>query len=453
MVRASGAGSGEETASLVERLWSGHESSSLLSRAARAVGAGSATDWGMPPTVDAPEGMIMLGGGIPDPGTLPRAELSAALGRVLAVPGDGALRYAGALGYDALREAIARRSGEGAGAEQIMLTNGSAGAIDIVCSTFLDPGDVVVVESPTFSGSTRTFRGHGAEVATVPVDGDGLDVEALAALLGRLEEEGRRAKLVYTIPTYHNPTGATLSLERRRRLLHLAAGHGALVIEDDAYGEIAFDDARPPSLVSLAGGVGVVAVRTFSKILATGLRVGWIRAEAPLIGQMATVRHDMGGSPLLHAMLVEYMAEGRLETHVARMRPLYAARASVLAEALRRHASPHLDFVPPRGGFFLWVRLAARLSAPALQRVAIEEGVSFPVGHAFYPERGAAAERHIRLAYSTLPERELGEAARGIGPGRRAGRIGRPCRRVAADAATRPVGRRPQTKSRLKGKR
>ena len=444
MVRASGAGPGGEAASRVERPGSGPEISSLLSRAARAVGSGSATDWGIAPLLDAPDGVLMLGGGIPDPDTVPRADLSAALARVLAAPGDGALRYAGPLGYDALREAIAARSGEGGGPEQIMLTNGSAGAIDIVCSTFLDPGDVVIVESPTFSGSTRTFRGHGAGVATVPVDADGLDVGALGALLSRLEAEGRRAKLVYTIPTYHNPTGATLSLERRRRLLRLAAGHGALVLEDDAYGEIAFDDGRPPSLASLAGGAGVIAVRTFSKVLATGLRVGWIRAEAPLIGEMAAVRHDMGGSPLLHAMLVEYMAGGRLDAHVDRMRPLYAARARALAESLRRHASPHVDFVEPRGGFFLWVRLAARIPAPALQRAAGEEGVSFPVGHAFYPERGDAGERHIRLAYSTLPEEELAEAAR---------RIGRACRRVAADAATRPAGSRPQTKSRLKGKR
>ena len=444
MEQTSADGSGEETAALVERLWSGRERVSMLARAARPMSAGSATDWGIPASVDAPNDLIMLGGGIPDPETLPRADLLEALRRVLEVPDDGALRYGGPLGHDPLREAIARRSADGSGAEQIMLTNGSAGAIDTVCSTFLDPGDVVVVEASTFSGSTRTFRGRGADVWTVPVDEDGLDVESLAALLARLEAAGRRAKLVYTIPTYHNPTGATLPLDRRRRLLRLAAEHGALVLEDDAYGEIAFDDARLPSLAALAGGVGVIAVRTFSKIIATGLRVGWIRAEAPLIEQMAAVRYDMGNNPLLHRMLVEYMSDGRLDAHVARMRPLYDSRARALAEALVEYAGPYVDFVPPRGGFFLWVRLADGLSAPALQRAAMEAGVSFPVGHAFFPERGAEGDRHIRLAYSTLPERELREAAR---------RIGRACQRVCAPVAGRPAGRRPQTRSRLNGKK
>jgi 2-aminoadipate transaminase len=415
------------TAELLTRLWADRDLTSMLGGAARAMNAGSATDWGMPAPVDAAPPPITLGGGIPDPGTLPRSDLLAALGRVLEAPDDGPLRYGGALGYEPLREAIAARSarawGVPLGAEHVMLTNGSAGAIDVICSTLIDAGDVIVVEAPTFSGSTRTFRGHGAEIISVPVDRDGMDVDALAPVLARLAAEGRRAKLVYTIANYHNPTGATLSLPRRHRLLRLAAEHGALVMDDDAYGEIAFDEGRPPSLAALAGGRGVITVGTFSKVIATGLRVGWILTDPALVERMVTVRFDMGNSPLLHRMLAEYMAGGRLDAHVAEMRPIYASRARALQDALREYAEPYLTFVPPRGGFFLWVRLQDGLTAPAVQRAAMEEGASFPVGHAFFAERGAEGERHIRLAYSTRPEEDLREAAR---------RIGRACERVAA---------------------
>jgi 2-aminoadipate transaminase len=415
----------ESTAEVVTRLWADRDLASMLGGAARAMSAGSATDWGMPaPLAAAPPPRVI--GGIPDPETLPREELLKALGRVLGEPGDGPLRYGGALGYEPLREAIAERSahawGIPLGAAHVMLTNGSAGAIDVICSTLIDPGDVIVVEAPTFSGSVRTFRGHSAEIVSVPVDRDGMDVEALATVLAGLAAGGRRAKLVYTVSNYHNPTGVTLSLDRRHRLLRLAAEHGALVLDDDAYGEIAFDEGRPPSLAALAGGRGVLTVGTFSKVIATGLRVGWIVADPALIDEMVSVRFDMGNSPLLHRMLAEYMGGGRLDAHVAEMRPVYGSRARALEDGLREYAEPYLTFVRPRGGFFLWVRLQDGLTAPAVQRAAMEEGVAFPVGHAFFVERGTEGDRHIRLAYSTRPEEELREAAR---------RIGRACERVA----------------------
>ncbi len=158
-------------------------------------------------------------------------------------------------------------------------------------------------------------------------------------------------------------------------------------------------------------------------MIATGLRVGWILADPSLIEKLVTVRFDMGNSPLLHRMLAEYMAGGRLDAHVAKMRPRYAARARALEDGLREFAEPYLTFAPPRGGFFLWVRLQDGLSAPDVQRAAMEEGAAFPVGHAFFTERGAEGDRHVRLAYSTRPEEELREAAR---------RIGRACERVAS---------------------
>ena len=422
-----------DVAAAAARLWAGRDPEALLSSGARELKPGTATDWGLPASAWALAGSsqaISLAGGIPDPSTLPKAALLEALGEALTSDDNGALTYGGGLGFEGLREQLAERStrelGLPASAGHFMLTNGSSGGIATVCAALLDRGDIVVSESPTFSGTMRTFRGHGARIVTVPVDEDGCRTDALAEALARLESEGRRAKLIYTISNFHNPTGASLALERRRELVRLAAEHGALLLDDDPYGEIHFDEARPPALAALAGGRGVVTVGTFSKTIATGLRVGWIEAEPELIERFTRVRFDMGGSPLLHRMIAGFIESGGYAGHVARMRPLYARKAAALQRGLREYAEPYADFRSPRGGFFLWVRLRDGLSADAVQREALQEGAVFPVGRAFFPDH---AERdddpggdYIRLAYSTASVEDLEEAA---------ARIARACERAA----------------------
>ena len=422
-----------DIAAAAARLWAGRDPEALLSSGARDLNPGTATDWGLPASawqLAASGTAISLAGGIPDPSTLPKAELLEALGAALTSDDDGALTYGGGLGFEGLREHLAERSthelGLPASAQHFMLTNGSSGGIATVCAALLDRGDIVLSESPTFSGTMRTFRGHGARIVTVPVDEDGCRTDALAEALAKLESEGRRAKLIYTIPNFHNPTGASLTLERRRELVRLAAEHGALLLDDDPYGDIHFDEARPPALAALAGGHGVVTVGTFSKTIATGLRVGWIEAEPELIERFTRVRFDMGGSPLLHRMIAGFIESGRYAEHVARMRPLYARKAEALQRGLREYAEPYADFRAPRGGFFLWVRLRGSLTADAVQREALHEGAVFPVGRAFFPDH---AERdddpggdYIRLAYSTASVEELEEAA---------ARIARACERAA----------------------
>ena len=406
----------EDVAASAAALWVGRDFEALLSSGARELKPGTATDWGLPASAwDPARATIGLAGGIPDPATLPRAELLEALRRALTAEDTGALTYGGALGFEGLREQLGERSTRGLGlpatAEHFMLTNGSAGAIATVCAALLDPGDVVVTEVPTFSGSVRTFRGHQAEIVTVPTDGEGCRTDALASTLAGLESRGRRAKLIYTISNFHNPTGSTLALERRRELVRLAAEHGAFILDDDAYGEIYFDEARPPTLAALAGGHGVIAIGTFSKTIATGLRVGWIEADPALIERFARMRFDMGNSPLLQRMLAEFIASGGYDEHVARMRPLYARKAAALQRGLIDHAEPYASFRGPRGGFFLWVRLREGLTAAAVQQAAFDEGVVFPVGHAFFPDRLDPDGEHIRLAYSTASVEDLEECA------------------------------------------
>lgn len=409
------------------RLWQQRDLSSLTSRRLQSLSVGSATDWGMSARRPDPKMKpISLAGGIPDVATLPRGSLLQAMARVLgfdlaadvtlgdatSLLDDAPLSYGGPFGYEPLREEIARffaRDHDSAiDADHFVLTNGAAGAIDLVCSAMLDPGDVVVTEVPAFSGSLRTFRGHQARLVGVPMDRQGMRMDVLADTLRRLDVEGTPAKLVYVAPTFHNPTGITMPVPRRRQLIELAAHHGAVLLEDTAYNELFFGAKPLPTLGALAQSHFVITVGTFSKVIGPGLRVGWLQTRPELIRLLEPARFDMGNSPLLHRTLHELMASGELERHVERMRGIYRTKMEHLATALREHCGQALAFDEPAGGFFLWLRLAPPLEAKAVQERALDAGVVFPVGSAFYLPDGPPQEgQHIRLAYSRVPLEDL----------------------------------------------
>jgi DNA-binding transcriptional MocR family regulator len=237
--------------------------------------------------------------------------------------------------------------------------------------------------------------------------------------------------MIYTIANFHNPMGAAMSLERREHLLRIAARHGILILDDDAYGDIYFGAASPRALSALSGGHGVITAGTFSKMIATGLRVGWIHAAPELIDRCTRMRFEMGNSPLLHRMIYEYIREGALDRHLEKMRSLYAEKLDILASAMHEYCEPYLTFKKPAGGFFLWVTLRDGLTADALQAAGLEEGISFPIGYAFFPKRIDTTGEHIRLAFSWTSKDDLREGAR---------RLGRACERVVEqlERANRP---------------
>ena len=433
--------------------WAAHDLNALVSRRVRKLNAGSVTDWGLSSRQPDPEVQpISLAGGIPDDATLPRQGLLAAMARALgfdpedaaaaAAPGSGlsagscdvadcaggpvgtgaldagalrgaaALSYGGPHGYEPLREEVARffaRDQEPAiGADHFVLANGAAGAIDLACSALLDPDDVVVTEVPAFSGSLRTIRGHGARLVGVPMDAEGMCVDRLDATLGRLAAAGTPARLVYVSPTFHNPTGITMPVARRRELLEVAARHGVLLLEDTAYNELYFGDELIPTLGALAEGHFVITAGTFSKVIAPGLRVGWLQARPELLKLLMPARFDMGNSPLQHRMLHEFMVSGELEAHVARMRALYRTKMRTLAGSLRDLSGEAVQFTEPAGGFFLWLRLGGGLPAQAVQEQALERGVVFPVGRGFFPAEGPRPDaEYLRLAYSRVSVDDL----------------------------------------------
>jgi 2-aminoadipate transaminase len=407
-------------------LWSQYDLDDLASAGVKFVTAGTPTDWGLPSDVQSVVTPITLGGGIPDPTALPRQGLIEAMARAVDVIDDTPLRYGGAFGFEPLREFLAERYTRDRGypvtADTFLLTNGSAGAIDQVAATLISPGDVVISEAPTFSGSIRTFRGHQAEIHTVPMDDDGMVVEALEPLIAQLKRDGKTIKIIYTISSFHNPMGVTLSHERREELLRIAARHGIFIVDDDAYGDLWFQEStRPQPLSGMAGLHGVITVGTFSKVIATGLRVGWIHATPDLLDRVVRVRFEMGNSPLLHAMLYEFAKGGGLDRHVNGVRKIYARKVDTLASALHEYCEPYVSFRKPGGGFFLWVDLAEGLGGGAVQRAAMEEGLIAPAGLSFFPDRKDTGH-HMRLAFSWVQEEELREAAR---------RLARACEKVA----------------------
>ena len=417
-----------DVAKLAAELWGGREADALINARVRELTAGSMTDWGMSGDRPRPKVTpISLAGGIPDAATQPREALIRAMERALDTDDDAPLVYGGAHGYEPLRAEMgtffSRDHATPFGADGFVLTNGAAGAIDLVCSALLDPGDVVITEVPTFSGSLRTMRGHQAEIVGVHMDEDGLLVDQVEATIEELERAGKRIKLIYTIPTFHNPTGITMSMERREQLVELAARKEIFILEDTAYNELYFGADLVPTVSAVADGHGVITAGTFSKVIATGLRVGWVQAQPDLINAIMPARFDMGNSPLLHRMIYEYMVSGELEQHIGIMRGIYRDKMRTLVDTLRDLCEPYSTLREPKGGFFLWLKMAEGMEAREVQAKAIEEGAIFPIGHAFYPTRDPGEDgESIRLAYSWTTFDDLREGA---------ARLARACAEVA----------------------
>ena len=362
--------------------------------------------------------VISFAGGLPDVPSLPDEALLRATRTVLERERREALQYGGTLGAQPLREAIAARSSaiEGLPLSEghVIVSSGAAHGIGIACEALLDAGDTVLVESPTFPGSLRTIHSFGARVEAIPMDEAGLRVDLVEEALRRLADEGRRVKLLYLIPTHQNPAGSTLPLARRERLLELARDHRFLLMEDDAYGELWFGEAPPPpSLFALSGGELAIKVASFSKIIATGLRLGWNLAPPALIARMGALRYDMGSSPYLGRTVAEMIRNGDLDRHVTRLRAIYRRKRDRLCEALDEHCGDYARYQRPGGGFFVWLGLRAGLSAIEAQRLANEKGVLVGAGPHFFAD--GEATQHLRLAFSYTPMEEIEEGVHRLG--------------------------------------
>ncbi len=353
--------------------------------------------------------MISFAGGYPSPELFDAEGLHAAMERAMQAPPGKWLQYAATEGEPALREALAAwmaRRGIMARPDQVLVTTGSGQGLDLLLRVLIDRGDALLVERPSYTTALQSMRLAGARLVGVGADADGIDIAELEAKLAG----GLRAKALYIVPTFANPSGATLSLARRKRLLELAVRHRLPIIEDDAYADLRFDGAPVPPLAALAKEAGaedyVIHLSTLSKIVAPGLRVGWMVAGPEILRRCAIAKQtsDLCTSPWIQYAAAEYLKGGQLERRVGQIIAAYRQRAGAMAQALRQELAGKFMFSEPQGGMFIWGTLPTGIDASALLRTAIEEKVMYVPGVSFYAD--APDPRSLRLCFSmSSPER------------------------------------------------
>jgi 2-aminoadipate transaminase len=388
-----------------------HDWSARLARRAQALGGGEITAiLALAGATD----VITFSGGFPDPQTFPRDILAGIAEKLIAQDAAVALQYSATEGLAGLRDYVAGRLGfrEGAapGPGELMITSGGIDCMELLAKTYIDPGDVVAVEAPTYLGAIMAFRGYEADVRGVAMDDDGMRVD----LLGDLLAGGLRPKIIYTIPDYQNPTGLSMNAERRHELVRLARRYGFLILEDVAYRDLGFGSAPPPSLWSLAPDV-VLQAGTFSKIFFPGVRLGWAAGPAEIISRLIVAKQnsDQCSGALGQRMLEEYGRAGHLDRQIVSSRALYARRAGLMADALAAHMPEGSTWTRPRGGFYVWLTAPDGVDTVALSAAARARKVAYVPGRPFYPAEAGAAQ--IRLAYSRVADHLIDEGIRRIG--------------------------------------
>ena len=360
------------------------------------------------------QGRIELSIGQPGLSILPLREIEAAARHRLSEDETDFLQYGPVPGSRPLRKALARFLSDGyripVEPERLFTTAGTSQGLDLVAGRLAAPGDLVVVEDPTYHHALGILRARHLEVASVPVDDEGMRVDRLAEIVAR-----RRPRFVYTIPVHHNPTGATLSPARREELLALAERHDFLVVADEVYQLLTYQGATPPPLQTLDPD-RVVSLGTFSKILAPGVRFGWIDASDAVRGRLSEcgVRRSGGGvNPFTSAVIESLFELGLQGDYLKRIRGTFAGRCRALSESLRRHAPAEVTFRAPRGGYFLWVELPEKKRASELLPQAHQRGVGFFPGETFSP--GGRYGNFIRLCFAYYDEARLREGGRILG--------------------------------------
>jgi 2-aminoadipate transaminase len=362
----------------------------------------------------APAGNIAFDSGHAFPGVLP--DLTAEAATALATYRAETLQYAPRTGIPGLRAWIAEymtSDGAKVSAENVLVTNGAKHALELVCRLLLDEGDAVVMTAPTYFSAIPIIKSFGATFIEVGQDHGGLDVDDLAALLDRRHRDGKpRPKFIYDVPDFHNPTGVTMPVERRAVLLDLAAAHGIAVVEDSPYRKVRFEGASVPSLKALDERDNVLQLGTFSKLMAPGLRVGWVAAAPALVARMAQLKTDAGSCPLTQRTILEFCANGRLTQHIARVQERYRANRDRMVGAVRREL-PDVSFVMPHGGYYLWLTFPDGVDADELAACANRMGVTVISGSRFFARGDVAHPRnHLRVAYSHADEGEIDEGVR-----------------------------------------
>jgi len=357
---------------------------------------------------------ISFASGIGDVNMFPAEEFRKVLQAVMRRDGFGALDYGERNGYGPLRESITHilaSQGLQTRPDNILITAGSQQALSLVSQLLLNPGDVILVESPTYAGALELFRALGFKVVGVPVDDQGMQIDGLEKLL-----QQNHPRLIYTIPNFHNPTGTCLNNARRRQLLVLADRYNIPILEDDFVGDLRYEGRTQPALKALDPGGRVIYVSTFSKMLMPGLRVGFLVAEGPVYDRLVDFKrvNELATSNLIQHALEAYVTVGRYQAHLHRSCQIFRRRRDVMISALRRYLSANVHFDIPQGGLFIWLSLVSGLASEELLPFAWEEGVDFAPGSPFFPEE-IESSHWLRLNFVVQDPGEIEEGIKRLG--------------------------------------
>ena len=366
--------------------------------------------------------VISLAGGLPDTSTFDPELFTSLLAQV---PTAQALQYGPSEGLLGVREAITHvmaAENMSVDPDDVIVTTGGQQAIDLVTKALVDPGDVVIAEAPTYPGAVPTFCSYEADVIQIEIDADGMVIEALEETLARLDHEGRRPKFIYTIPTFQNPAGVTMSLARRRRLVALARERELIVLEDNPYGMLRYEGEALPTLRSLEVPAGctddndfVIYTGTMSKILSPGVRVGWLVAPRPLLHKLILGKQssDLCSSTLTQHFVAAYFATADWRGYIDQLRELYHRRRDVILDALAEHLPAAASWTRPQGGLFIWVTLPDYIDTTDLLARALAENVAFVPGEAAFAD--GRGEHSMRLNFSSSTDDDIREGVRRIG--------------------------------------
>ena len=364
-------------------------------------------------------GIISFAGGFPDPAMFDVEGIRAASNAALTQDPGAALQYGATEGFGPLKEqlsAFMATKGASVTADELIVTTGSQQALDLLGKTMISPGDKVIVEGPTFLATIQCFRLYGAELISAPCDAHGVNTDALEKLIAE-----HQPKFVYLIPTFGNPSGALLSLERRKKVLELAVKYNTLMVEDDPYGDLYFGETPPPSLLALSSSVPgsrdlIAYCGSLSKVLSPGLRVGWMIAQPELLAKATMCKQfsDAHTSTFAQATAAQYLKAGRMPATLNNVRTVYAERAKAMGDALTRELGDAVEFTQPQGGLFFWARLTGKggkiSDASEFAKRAIEQGVAFVPGAPFYAANPDNAT--FRLSFATA---DIGKIQEGVG--------------------------------------
>jgi len=351
-------------------------------------------------------GIISMAGGLPSPKAFPLDAFTEACQTVMQRDGAAALQYSTTEGFAPLRQAIADFLPWNVDPEQILITTGSQQALDLIGKVFLDKGSRLLVEKPTYLGALQAFTPMEPVAVGVDSDDEGMLIDDFAKQIGSGAD---KARLAYVLPNFQNPTGRTLSLERRIALVKRAAELGLTIIEDDPYGELRYAGEPQPGLIALAAeyGANVVRLGTFSKVLAPGLRLGYIAAARPLINKLVQAKQatDLHTPTLTQMAVYEIVKDGFLEEHLPNVREIYRAQGSCMLDAIAREFPATVSWTKPEGGMFIWVTLPEHIDSTKLLEKAIAQNVAFVPGAPFYS--GAGRANTLRLSFATVPEDKI----------------------------------------------